>query len=57
MGNVIGLFPCKQNILYQMEQLDEAGIDKRNILRNCVEPELGKHIFDCAFRKVQETII
>ena len=31
MGNVIGLFPCKQNILYQMEQLDEAGIDKRNI--------------------------
>ena len=23
--------------------------NKRQILRNCVEPELGKHIFDCAF--------
>jgi len=24
--------------------------NKRQILRNCVEPELGKHIFDCAFK-------
>jgi DNA (cytosine-5)-methyltransferase 1 len=24
--------------------------NKRQILRNCVEPELGKHIFNCAFR-------
>jgi DNA (cytosine-5)-methyltransferase 1 len=24
--------------------------DKRKLLGNCVKPELGKHIFDCAFR-------
>lgn len=24
-----------------------SGIDKRKILRNCVVPEMGKHIFDC----------
>ena len=23
---------------------------KRQVLRNCVEPELGKHILDCAFK-------
>ena len=32
-------------------------IEKRFILRNCVEPELGKHIFDCAFRIEQKKII
>jgi len=26
-----------------------TNIDKRTTLRNCVEPETGKHIFDCAF--------
>lgn len=31
--------------------LDEYhNIDKRVILRNCVLPELGKHILECAFR-------
>lgn len=24
-----------------------SGVDKRLLLRNCVEPELGKHILDC----------
>lgn len=24
-----------------------SGIDKRKVLRNCVVPEIGKHIFDC----------
>lgn len=28
-------------------------VDKRLLLRNCVLPELGKHIFECAFKKVQ----
>jgi len=27
------------------------GIDKRKVLRNCVVPELGKHIVGCAFGK------
>jgi DNA (cytosine-5)-methyltransferase 1 len=26
-----------------------TGIDKCKTLRNCVEPETGRHIFDCAF--------
>ncbi len=31
-------------------------IDKRVILRNMVDPKLGLHVFDCAFRTVQKTI-
>ncbi len=31
-------------------------IDKRRILRNCVEPELGKFIFDSAFNKNQKSL-
>jgi len=33
-----------------------SGVDKRLLLRNCVVPELGKHIFDCAFRVKQKTL-
>jgi|SRR6185436_11312024 len=29
------------------------GIDKRKILRNCVEPELGKHILDLAINPIK----
>lgn len=32
------------------------GIDKTKILRNCVEPEAGLHIFKCAFKTKQETV-
>jgi len=31
--------------------------DKRKILRNCVRPEIGKHILDCTFRIQQEKLI
>lgn len=31
-------------------------INKRQILNNCVEPELGLHIFEMAFRKKQEVL-
>ena len=30
--------------------------DKRNLLRNCVKPELGLHVFNCAFKEIQQTI-
>ena len=35
------------------------GIDKRKTLRNCVEPEVGKYILECAFRttNIQEKLI
>jgi len=32
------------------------GVDKRSILRNCVEPKLGLHIFNMAFKEKQETL-
>ena len=31
--------------------------NKRQILRNCVLPELGKHVFDCAFSLKQKKIL
>ena len=31
-------------------------VDDKTLLRNCTEPELGKHIFDCAFKLKQDTI-
>jgi len=30
---------------------------KDQILRNCVEPELGLHIFECVFKKTQKTLL
>jgi len=40
--------------LQQRKQLDISKYnipDKRKILRNCVEPELGLHVLNCAFRE------
>lgn len=33
-----------------------TGIDKKAILRNCVEPEVGLHIFNLAFKEKQKTL-
>jgi len=30
--------------------------DKRHLLRNCVDPELGLHIFNCAFNNKQNSL-
>jgi len=39
---------------YDLSILDGiTGIDKRQILQNCVNKEIGKHIFDCAYRTKQ----
>ena len=32
-------------------------IDKTKILRNCVEPEAGLNIFNCAFKEKQEVLV
>ncbi|MGD6808590.1 MAG: DNA cytosine methyltransferase [Candidatus Bathyarchaeia archaeon] len=38
--------------------LDAVDItDKRQLLRNCVEPEVGLHVFNSAFKKVQEVLL
>lgn len=54
----------KQDGNVQVKQLEnDLGFDltkykiswdnKRKFLRNCVEPEVGKHILDCAFQKTE----
>jgi len=53
----------KEGIIGDMEKnlgfdlSNYAGLEKRKVLRNCVQPELGKHIFNCAFKEVQSTLI
>lgn len=32
-------------------------VDKRLLLRNLVEPELGKHVLDCALKQKQTKLI
>lgn len=47
------------NSLQERKQLDISAYpigNKRQILRNCVEPELGKHVFDCLLKPKQLTI-
>lgn len=31
-------------------------IDERKLLRNCVEPKSGLHIFNCAFKQIQKSL-
>jgi len=33
------------------------GVDKRLILRNCVEPEVGLHIFNMTYKEKQKTLL
>ena len=46
--------------LQKRKQFDLENYDineKRKLLRNCVEPELGLHIFKCAFKSKQTKLI
>jgi len=46
--------------LISLHDIDLSNIklsNKRQILRNAVLPEIGKHIFDCAFKNRQELLI
>lgn len=56
VGMVENEFPIKkfQEILgFDLSKTRKAGVRKRSILRNCVLPELGKHIFDCAMGSIK----
>lgn len=48
-------FPIKTrgHMLSNSELMEIKGfnVNDKTMLRNCTEPELGKHIFDCAYRK------
>ncbi len=41
---------------FDLSKYNLKGLSKRLLLRNCVEPKTGKHIFDFAFKKKQETL-
>ena len=41
---------------FDLSKVDCKGLDKKLLLRNCVEPELGEHIFDCVFKQEQLTL-
>jgi len=43
-------------ILHNINLKDFKIKNKRQILRNCVLPELGLHVFECAFKKNQKTV-
>lgn len=34
---------------FDLSKFENIGIEKKLLLRNCVEPELGYHIFNCAY--------
>ena len=42
--------------LHGLNDLDIKLKNKRQVLRNCVLPKLGKHVFDCAFNDKQKTL-
>jgi hypothetical protein len=46
----------KDTYLLELAKKHYKGIDKNKILRNCVEPEAGLHIFNLAFKSKQVTL-
>ena len=52
MGNIDEL---QNKVGFDLDGCD-LGHRKDQVLRNCVEPKLGKHIFDCAFRIEQKLL-
>lgn len=53
-GNEESLFNLES---FHKIKLPATAKNKRLLLRNCVNPELGKHIFDFAFKNRQEVLI
>ena len=43
--------------LYDYDLSKYKGVDKRLLLRNCVEPEIGKYILDCAMGKIKQKLL
>lgn len=41
---------------FDLDQFKFYRSRKDQVIRNCVVPELGKHLFDCAFKKVQKGV-
>ena len=46
-----------ERVGFDLSKYDFDIVFEKQIINNCVEPELGKHIFDCAFKLKQERII
>ena len=52
-NNVIIKNLTSKEIVFNFDLKKYTGIDKRKTLRNLVDPKLGLHIFNCAFRNKQ----
>ena len=46
----------EKEVQYGFDLSDTTGIDKRKVLNNCVNSELGLHVFEMAFKKRQEVL-
>lgn len=42
---------------FDLSGIDAHGIRKDVLLKNCVKPELGLYVFNCAFKKKQSTLL
>ena len=42
--------------IYITKNIYDGSHDEKKVLRNCVHPKLGLHVFDCAFKSKQETL-
>ena len=49
--------PNKDWLGFNLSHLKIKGYNKRQILRNCFNPKLGLHIFNCAFKIKQQTLV
>ena len=41
---------------FDLSRYKDKQLDIRKLLRNCVNPKLGLHIFNCAFKEKQQTL-
>jgi len=55
-GHDSGVEELQERKGFDLSKVDCGGIEKKLLLRNCVEPELGLHVFNCAFKNRQQTL-
>lgn len=54
LGETLGSL---QKERFDLSHIKSSKIDKRLVLRNCVEPKLALHIFNCAFKEIQKPLV
>ena len=56
MGTNETIEGLQKNREFDLNKINCSKIDKRLALRNCVEPKVALHIFNCAFKNKQQTL-